>query len=176
MPAEERKIKTKTEFLAEMATLLGGYCAERLKFGEITTGAANDLERASQLARKLVKEYGMSALGPISFGEREELAFLGREFETARNYSEKVAEKIDKEVEKFVKNAENEARKVLAKKKNLLEKLAKTLIEKETIEREEFEELIGKRNAPTFIKKEGEKVVETLPKKGKTIRVKIRQV
>jgi len=176
MPAEERKIKTKTEFLAEMATLLGGYCAERLKFGEITTGAANDLERASQLARKLVKEYGMSALGPISFGEREELAFLGREFETARNYSEKVAEKIDKEVEKFVKNAENEARKVLAKKKNLLEKLAKTLIEKETIEREEFEELIGKRNAPTFIKKEGEKVVETLPKREKTIRVKIRQV
>ena len=176
MPAEERKIKTKTEFLAEMATLLGGYCAERLKFGEITTGAANDLERASQLARKLVKEYGMSALGPISFGEREELAFLGREFETARNYSEKVAEKIDKEVEKFVKNAENEARKVLAKKKNLLEKLAKTLIEKETIEREEFEELIGKRNAPVFVKKDNEKIVETLPKRGKSIRVKIRQV
>ena len=176
MPAEERKIKTKTEFLAEMATLLGGYCAERLKFGEITTGAANDLERASQLARKLVKEYGMSSLGPVSFGEREELAFLGREFETARNYSEKVAVKIDKEVEKFVKDAETRAKKILAKKKGLLEKIAKTLIKKETIEKEEFEELIGKRSAPTFIKKEGEKVVETLPKREKTIRVKIRQV
>ena len=173
MPAEERKIKTKTEFLAEMATLLGGYCAERLKFGEITTGAANDLERASQLARKLVKEYGMSSLGPVSFGEREELAFLGREFETARNYSEKMATKIDKEVEKFVKNAENEAKKILTKKKNLLEKLAKTLIEKETIEREEFEELIG-RHPPTAQKKT--EPLKPLPKKGKSIRVKIRQV
>ncbi|PJA82780.1 MAG: cell division protein FtsH, partial [Candidatus Nealsonbacteria bacterium CG_4_9_14_3_um_filter_37_29] len=164
MPAEERKIKTKTEFLAEMATLLGGYCAEKLKFGEITTGAANDLERASQLARKLVKEYGMSALGPVSFGEREELAFLGREFETGRNYSEKVATKIDREVEKFIKAAENQAKKILTKKKNLLEKISQTLIKKETIERKEFEELIG-RHPPTLKKAE---MVEPLPKKGKS--------
>ena len=161
MPTEERKIKTKSEFLAEMATLLGGYCAEKIKFREITTGAANDLERASELARKLVKEYGMSSLGPISFGEREELAFLGREFETGRNYSEKVATKIDREVEKFVKNAENEARKILLKRRNLLEKIAKTLIEKETIEREEFEKLIGKK----------ERI-----EKGKIIKVKIKRV
>jgi len=160
MPTEERKIKTKSEFLAEMATLLGGYCAEKIKFREITTGAANDLERASELARKLVKEYGMSSLGPISFGEREELAFLGREFETGRNYSEKVATKIDQEVEKFVKNAENEARKILLKRRNLLEKIAKTLIEKETIEREEFEKLIGKKEI----------------EKGKIIKVKIKRV
>ena len=161
MPTEERKIKTKSEFLAEMATLLEGYCAEKIKFREITTGAANDLERASELARKLVKEYGMSSLGPISFGEREELAFLGREFETGRNYSEKVATKIDREVEKFVKNAENEARKILLKRRNLLEKIAKTLIEKETIEREEFEKLIGKK----------ERI-----EKGKIIKVKIKRV
>ncbi len=144
MPTEERKIKTKSEFLAEMATLLGGYCAERLKFGEITTGASNDLERASQLARKLVKEYGMSSLGPVSFSEKEELAFLGGAGEY-KNYSEKVAAQIDKEVERFVKNAEETARKVLTKKKNLLEKIAKTLIEKETIERGEFEALMGKK-------------------------------
>ena len=169
MPAEERKIKTKTEFLAEMATLLGGYCAEKLKFGEITTGAANDLERASQLARKLVKEYGMSALGPVSFGEREELAFLGREFETGRNYSEKVATKIDREVEKFVKAAENQAKKILTKKKNLLEKISQTLIKKETIERKEFEELIG-RHPPTLKKAE---MVEPLPKKGKSAKIKV---
>jgi len=169
MPAEERKIKTKTEFLAEMATLMGGYCAEKLKYGEITTGAANDLERASQLARKLVKEYGMSALGPVSFGEREELAFLGREFETGRNYSEKVATKIDREVEKFIKAAENQAKKILTKKKNLLEKISQTLIKKETIERKEFEELIG-RHPPTLKKAE---MVEPLPKKGKSAKIKV---
>jgi len=159
MPTEERKMKTKSEFLAEMATLLGGYCAEKIKFGEITTGATNDLERASELARKLVKEYGMSSLGPISFGEREELAFLGKEFETGRNYSEKVATQIDKEVAKFIKDAETQAKKILTKKKNLLEKIAQTLIEKETIEREEFEKLIGKKEI----------------EKGKSIKVKIKR-
>ncbi|MDO8436132.1 MAG: AAA family ATPase [bacterium] len=143
MPTEDKKIKSKTEFLAEIATLLGGYCAEKLKFNEITTGASNDLERASTLARKLVKEYGMSSLGPVSFGEKEELVFLGKELGEARNYSEKVASQIDKEVEKFIREGENRAAKILTKKKNLLEKIAKTLIEKETIEREEFEKLMG---------------------------------
>jgi cell division protease FtsH len=143
MPSEEKKIKTKSEFLAEIATLLGGYCAERIKFGEITTGAANDLEVASALARKLVKEYGMSSLGPVSFGDKDELVFLGREITEQRNYSEKVATQIDKEVAKFIKEAENRAKRILSKKKGLLEKIAKTLIEKETIEKEEFEELIG---------------------------------
>ncbi|MDP2966956.1 MAG: ATP-dependent zinc metalloprotease FtsH [bacterium] len=142
MPTEEKSIKTKSEFLSEMATLLAGFCSEKIKFGEITTGASNDLERASQLARKMVKEYGMSSLGPISFGEKEELAFLGREISEQRNYSEKIASQIDKEVKKFIKNAENQARKILTKKRKLLEKIAKTLIEKETIEREEFENLI----------------------------------
>ena len=156
MPAEERKIKRKSEFLAEMATLLGGYCAEKIKFGEITTGAANDLEWASELARKLVKEYGMSSLGPISFGEKEELVFLGKEIGEQRNYSEKVAAQIDKEVAKFIKDAEKEAKKILTKKKRLLEKIAKTLIEKETIEREEFENLIK----PKKVEK-----TKTLPKK-----------
>jgi len=145
MPREEKRIITKTEFLGELATLLGGYCAERLKFGELTTGASNDLEKASQLARKLVKEYGMSSLGPVSFGEKEELVFLGKEISEQRNYSEKVAGQIDEEVERFIREAEVEAKKILAKRKILLEKLAKTLIEKETIEREEFEEIIYQR-------------------------------
>lgn len=152
-PREEKKIKTKSEFLAEMATLLGGYCAEKLKFGEITTGAANDLEKASDLARKLVKEYGMSPLGPVSFGEREELFFLGRDVGEYKNYSEKVAAKIDKEVEKFVKNAENTAKKILGRKKILLKKIAKTLIEKETIEKEEFEGLLKESKKSLIIKK-----------------------
>jgi len=144
MPAEERKIRSKSEFLAEMATLLGGYCAEKLKFGQITTGAANDLEKASELARKLVKEYGMSSLGPISFGEKEELVFLGKEISEQRNYSEKIAAQIDQEVARFIKNAQAQAEKILREKKRLLEKIAKTLIEKETIEKEEFENLIKK--------------------------------
>jgi cell division protease FtsH len=150
MPKEERRIIAKSEFLAEIATLLGGYCAERLKFGEITTGAGNDLERASQLARKLVKEYGMSPLGPISFGEKEELVFLGKEISEQRNYSEKVAGQIDKEVEKFIKEAENRAKRILTKKKSLMNKIAGILIEKETIEREEFESLMKSGKKPKF--------------------------
>ncbi len=149
MPKEERRIKTKSEFLAEMATLLGGYCAEQLKFGEITTGAGNDLERATYLARKLVKEYGMSSLGPISFGERMGSVFLGGGVNEYRNYSEKIAAAIDKEVEKFIKSAKETSEKVLRKKMALLEKVAKTLIEKETIEREEFEGLIGQKKIET---------------------------
>ena len=148
LPTRERHLKTKTEFLAELAALLGGYSAEKLVFGEITTGASNDLEKSSELARKLVKEYGMSEkLGPISFGEKEEMIFLGKEIGEQRNYSESVATKIDEEVAKFIKNAQNTAKKILKKRRRLLDKIAKTLIEKETIEKEEFERLIKTRKA-----------------------------
>ncbi len=167
MPTNEKKIKTKTEFLVEIATLLGGYCAEKIKFDEITTGAANDLEIASKLARKLVKEYGMSSLGPISFGEREELVFLGRELSEQRNYSEKVATQIDNEVEKFINDGRKKATEILTKKRNLLEKIARILIEKETIEKEEFEKLIG-------IKKS--EIVKPLSKRRKSVGVKIKRV
>ena len=144
-PTEEKQIVTKSELLAEMAVLLGGYCAEKLKFKEITTGAVNDLEKASNLARKLVKEYGMSSLGPISWGEKEELVFLGKEISEQRNYSEQVAAEIDKEIKKFIKDAEIWAEKLLVKNKKKLEKIAETLIEKETIERKEFENIIKAR-------------------------------
>jgi cell division protease FtsH len=143
LPTKEKHLKTKTEFLAELAALLGGYAAEKLVFGEITTGASNDLEKASELARKLVKEYGMSEkLGPIAFGEKEELVFLGREIGEQRNYSETVATEIDKEVSRFMKNAQNAAKAVLKKKRKLLNRIARTLVEKETIEREEFEKIV----------------------------------
>jgi len=145
MPTKERKIKTKSQFLSEMATFLGGYCAEKLKFKEITTGASNDLKQATDLARRLVKEYGMSSLGPISFGKKEELVFLGREISEQRNYSEKVAAQIDKEVSRFIKEAEKKAKRILANNRKLLNKIAKILIKKETIEREEFENLIKRK-------------------------------
>ncbi len=143
IPSEENKMRTKTQFMAEIAMLFGGFAAERLKFGEMTTGASNDLAKASELARRIVKEYGMSSLGPISFGDKDELVFLGREISEQRNYSESVAEKIDKEIEAIIKSAEKRATDIVKKRKDLLEKIAKTLIEKETIEREEFEKIIG---------------------------------
>lgn len=162
LPKEKRSIRTKKEFLAEMATLLGGYCAEDLIFKETTTGASNDLKRASDLARKLIKEYGMSSLGPISFGEKEEMVFLGKEISEQRNYSEKVAAQIDDEVKKFIEEAQKESSSVLKNNKKMLEKIAKTLIEKETIEREEYEKII----------KSGEKD----KKEDSTLKVKIKKV
>ena len=172
MPKEDRRMKTRTEFLSELATLLGGYSAEKLKFKEITTGASNDLKKASSLARKLVKNYGMSGLGPISFGGKEELIFLGREISEQRNYSEKVAALIDKEVNKFIKEAENRAKKILIKRKRLLDKIAKTLIKKEIIEKEEFESLIGKKNS----KKRRILKTKSKTRKSKQIKVSVKRV
>jgi cell division protease FtsH len=143
VPSEDKKMKTKTSFLSEIAILLGGYTAEKQKFGDMTTGASNDLQRSSDLARRLVKQFGMSSLGPISFGEKEELVFLGKEISEQRNYSEKIAEKIDQEVEIIIKSAQKNAEKILQKNRSLLDKVAKNLVEKEIIERDEFEKLIG---------------------------------
>jgi len=146
VPSEERKMKTKTSFMSEIATLLGGYCAEKIKFGEMSTGSSNDLSRASDMARRLVKEYGMSTLGPICFGEKEEMVFLGKEISEQRNYSEKIAERIDEEIDVIIKGAQKQAEIILIKHKALLDKVGKDLVEKETIEREEFERLIKGNN------------------------------
>ena len=146
VPSEEKKMKTKTGFMSEIATLLGGCSAEKIKFGEMTTGASNDLARASDLARRLVKEFGMSSLGLIAFGDKEEMVFLGKEISEQRNYSEKVAERIDEEVDMIIKEAQKQAEQILIKRKDLLDKVAKTLIEKEIIEREEFEKIIKNGN------------------------------
>ena len=146
VPSESNKMRTKTQFMAEIATLMGGLSAERLIFGEMTTGASNDLEKASELARRIVKHYGMSSLGPISFSDKNEMVFLGREISEQRNYSEVVAQKIDKEIELIIREAEKKAKDIVTKKKEMLTKIAKTLIEKETIEREEFEKILGVSN------------------------------
>ncbi len=143
LPKYEKKMKTKSEFLSELAVLLAGYCAEKIKFNEISTGATNDLEKASMLARWMVTKYGMSIFGPMSFGKRETMPFLGWETEAERNYSDKTADLIDKETERFIKEAEAKALKMLQQKRKLLEKIAKVLIEKETIEKEEFDALIN---------------------------------
>ena len=149
MPTEEKKIKTRKEFLTEIATLLGGYWAEKLKFNELTTGAANDIKIASEIAQRLVREYGMSSLGPIDLSQRREMISSEREIGSEKNYSEKLATKIEAEIEKIIKEAEEQAKSILKKRKKLLEKIAKVLIDKETIEKEEFEELIRTRKKPT---------------------------
>lgn len=142
VPTEDRKFSTKSEFMAEISVALGGYCAEALKFGQITTGAHSDLQRASELARRMVKEYGMSSFGPITFGEREELIFLPSATSETRNYSEQIASQIDKEVASIIKGCEEKTKILLKSNLALLNEIAKTLIEKEIIEKEEFEKIV----------------------------------
>jgi cell division protease FtsH len=118
---------------------MGGFAAEREIFGEMSTGASNDLKEATKLARALVTQFGMSEkLGPMTFGETQELVFLGKEISTERNYSEEVAAEIDGEVKNFIDHAYKSAQKILKLRKKVLDKIAKTLIEKETLEQEEF--------------------------------------
>jgi len=143
LPSEDQRLRTKTQFLNDLAMLMGGYASEKLTFNELTTGASNDIREASDLARKLVTKYGMSeSLGPMTFGNTEELIFLGREIATEKNYSEDVAGKIDAEVRQFIDRAYHIAEKILKDNKAALKKIASTLIEKETLEQEEFYALL----------------------------------
>lgn len=143
LPIEETHLRTRRQFMTDLAVFLGGYVSEKLTFGDISTGASNDLQNVSELARKLVTKFGMSEkLGPLTYGKTEELIFLGREIATEKNYSEKVAGKIDEEVRNFVDRALETARKIISSRKNILKSIAQKLIEKETLEREEFESLV----------------------------------
>jgi len=143
LPTEEVRLKTKTQFLAELATLMGGYVAEKEIFHDISTGASNDLAQATDLAHRLVTQYGMSEkLGPMTFGKSEELVFLGREIATGKNYSEKISAMIDKEVSDLINRAHNAAEKIIKSKKNILKIVAEQLIEKENLEQEEFYNLL----------------------------------
>ncbi len=142
MPKEEKYLKTKTEFFNDLSSLLGGYIAEELKFKDVSTGAANDLRAATDIARSLVTKYGMSNIGPIAFGQSEDLMVLGKEIFSEKDYSEETAAKIDKEVSKIIKDAYQKAKNVLKNNFETLERIAKTLMEKETLEKEEFEQLL----------------------------------
>lgn len=142
LPVEEQRLRTRAQFLNDLTMMMGGYASEKQTFKDVSTGASNDLKEASELARKLVTKYGMSSLGPITFGKTEELLFLGREIATEKNYSEKIAAKIDEEVQKILKRAYETAEKILEQNKAALKKIAETLMEKETLEQEEFYALI----------------------------------
>ncbi len=146
VPEKDKYMHSKSEFLDELAVLLAGHAAEKEVFGEVTTGAQSDLRQATKLARKLVTEYGMSEkLGPRTFGEKEELIFLGREISEQRDYSEKVAQMIDDEVSNLITGAYNTAYGIIKKEKSKLKKIVDKLLEKETLEKEEFEKIVGKK-------------------------------
>ncbi len=142
LPSEDRHLKTRTQFLADLAMMMGGYASEKLTFGDVSTGASNDLKQASEVARLLVTKYGMSDMGPISFGKNEDMLFLGRDLATERDYSEKVAAEIDAQVKSFLTHAYATAEKILKTHKAALKKIASTLIEKETLEQDDFYAII----------------------------------
>ena len=149
LPDDDRYLGRRVKFMDDLAGLLGGRVAEEIVFGDVTTGAANDLERVTDTARAMVTRYGMSEkLGPRTFGNREELVFLGREISEQRNYSEQVAEDIDNEVKRIISTAHATAKEVLTTYRAKLDELANRLIHDESIEGAEFEALFSDVPAP----------------------------
>ncbi|MCX7780963.1 MAG: ATP-dependent zinc metalloprotease FtsH, partial [Negativicutes bacterium] len=143
LPKEDRYYATRSELLDQLKTLLGGRVAEALVLGEISTGAQNDLERATELVRKMITEFGMSeVLGPITFGRRQEQVFLGRDIARDRNYSEEVAYAIDKEVRRLIEDAYAKTEQMLKENMEKLHLIAAALLERETLEGEELEQLL----------------------------------
>ncbi len=143
LPEEDHLLQSKSRFRDQLAGMLAGRAAEELIFGDVTTGAGNDLERATDLARRMVTRYGMSErLGPMTFGQKEELVFLGREIAEQRDYSEAVAQEIDREVRRLIDEAHERALKVLNDNRDKLVAVATRLMEVETLESEEFEAIL----------------------------------
>jgi len=144
LPSEDRHLYRRSHFLAELASALGGFAAEQMLFGEITTGPHDDLKKATDLARSLVVRFGMSdKIGPLTLDGQDEMVFLGRELSTGRNYSEETARVVDSEVKRLMDEALATAKKILKERRETLDAIAAVLIEKETIEREAFEKIVG---------------------------------
>ena len=151
-PDEDRLLYSRKKMLANLAYALGGRVSEELVFDDITSGASNDIEQVTRMARTMVTRLGMSGeLGPLQYGQKDELIFLGREISEQRDYSEAVAEKIDQEVRRIVEEAYDVARKLLTQYRDRLDAVAKKLLEVETITREEFEAIFP----PPYPKKSG---------------------
>jgi len=143
LPIEDESLRTKSQFMSDLAILLGGFVSEQKTFGDVSTGASSDLKTASEIARKLVTKFGMSEkLGPVTYGNTEEMVFLGREIATEKNYSEKIAGEIDSEVKDLMNKALAAAQKIITSRKHVLKAISNKLMEKETLEREEFDNII----------------------------------
>ena len=151
LPNDDQTLTSKNKMTAEMIGMLGGRASEEIVFNDITSGAANDIERVTQLARKMITRLGMSdLLGPMVYGQKDELVFLGREISEQRDYSEAVAEKIDQEVQKLVQAAYVQSKKILTKYRKNLDEVAEKLLEVETLSKEEFDKIF-----PPPVKKTG---------------------
>lgn len=150
LPTEDRHMMSRQQALARIAMALGGRSAEEIVFGEITTGASNDIQRATQIARMMVCEVGMSEkLGPVSYGEREDSIFLGREFAQHRpDYSEKTAIDIDEEIKRIINEQHTRAKNVLTQYRDALDRLAQALLERETLDQDEIRAVIDGRTLP----------------------------
>jgi cell division protease FtsH len=146
---DDARYYSRTKFKALIATALGGRVAEDIVFGEITTGASNDLQQVTRMARSMVTQYGMSdELGPRIYGEKQEMVFLGREISEQRDYSDAIAEKIDAEVRDIIDKEYERGRRVLTENRDKLELIAKTLLERETLEAAEFVALMEGKDLP----------------------------
>ena len=143
LPKEETFLQTKKELLETISGLLGGRVAEELIFDEVTTGAHNDFEKATKIARAMVTEYGMSSLGPVQFEHQESSVFLGRDYNKSRNFSSQVAFEIDQEQRRIINECYDKTKKVISDNKDLLDLIANTLLEYETITKEQIEYLVN---------------------------------
>ena len=143
LPEDDRHSVTREELLAQITMSLGGRLAEEIQFGDVTTGASNDFQKATELARRMVTQYGMSDLGPIQFGRGNHQVFLGRDFGEERNYSEEVASKIDGEVRHIIETCYENGRKILTENWEKVERMVKSLLEYETVEADEVQAILA---------------------------------
>jgi cell division protease FtsH len=143
LPLDDRYTYSKVYLEAQLAVLMAGRIAEQMFLDQTTTGAANDFEKATEIARKMVCQYGMSKLGPLTFGERDDLVFLGRDLAMHKNFSENTAELIDEEVKAIVNAAFDKAKSILGSNKDALLKIASALLEVEVLTSDEIETLIN---------------------------------
>lgn len=148
LPIDDKHTYTRDYLITRLAIMMGGRLAEELFLDTMTTGAGNDIEQASELARKMVCEFGMSDLGPLTFGKKEEQIFLGREIAQHRDYSEETAIRIDGEVKRFIDNAYNAAREILANNRDVLTRIANALLEREVLDAQEIKILIDGKELP----------------------------
>ena len=168
-PREETYLSTKTELLERITGLLGGRTSEELRFNEVTTGAHNDFEKATKIARAMVTEYGMSDLGLVQLEQQEGGVFLGRDYNKSRNFSNEMAHEIDKEVRKIMEECHEKARKILTENKDLVKLIADTLLKYETITKEEIDSLVEYGCMPNE-RTEGEKEEKILDVSDETVK------
>jgi cell division protease FtsH len=152
LPIDDKHTYTKTYLEGTLTVLMGGRCAEEIFLGHITTGAGNDIERATDIARKMVCDWGMSTLGPLAYGKKEEAIFLGREIAQHRDYSEDTAIRIDQEVHMIVTNAYNNARGVLENNRDVLERIALALLDREVLDATELKLLMENKPLPEKVR------------------------